>query len=514
MLILTLVALFVAFHVVGVIYNIFLHPLRGFPGPFWFRASVLPRSLTNMKGVLLYEVAEMHRKYGPVIRISPNELSFNDPQAWKDIYGRKATRNVFELPHDASFYNPLRREPSILSSARDKHDRTRKILGINFSDRALKSQEATIGTYVDLLMDRLKENAKGSDGKLNPVNIRDWLTFCTFDIIGDLAFGEDFECLEKSQYHPWIEKTVTSLREITLMQLLMSLGVFDAMTWVMFKFNIGIDGFREHESVIEHKVKRRTKLGTGRDDFMDGLIQTGMNHGELHENGGLLILAGSETSATLLTGASFLLSTHPEVLKRLQDEVRATFDKEEDITLTSVNKLEYMLAVIKETMRIYPPFPAVAPRVSPAGGVVVAGHAVPEGSKLGIWHWPTYHNESFFKDADLFDPERCLQAKTAVVDDYDDDGIEKKIYMGESNGTEKGKYANDRFDAFNPFLTGPRNCIGQSLAYAEIKLILARIVWSFDMQICEDSRGWLEGQKNYVLWDKPDLNVMLTERLI
>ena len=91
-----------------------------------------------------------------------------------------------------------------------------------------------------------------------------------------------------------------------------------------------------------------------------------------------MIVAGSETTATLLSGATYLLLKHPEVLKKLTEEVRSTFKSEEEITLLSVNNLEYMLACLNETMRVYPPVPIGMPRVSPKGGAKVAGNFIPE----------------------------------------------------------------------------------------------------------------------------------------
>ena len=62
--------------------------------------------------------------------------------------------------------------------------------------------------------------------------------------------------------------------------------------------------------------------------------------------------------------------------------------------------------------------------------------------------------------------------------------------------------------ALQPFSIGPRNCLGKNLAYVEMRSILARIVWHFDMELCEESKDWTN-QNAYVLWEKPPLYVML-----
>lgn len=74
-----------------------MHPLRSFPGPLTHRISNIPRAYYNVQGRLPFHIAELHRKYGPVVRLGPDFLTFTDPEAWKDIYGHKK-QNAAEFP--------------------------------------------------------------------------------------------------------------------------------------------------------------------------------------------------------------------------------------------------------------------------------------------------------------------------------------------------------------------------------------------------------------------------------
>jgi cytochrome P450 len=96
----------------------------------------------------------------------------------------------------------------------------------------------------------------------------------------------------------------------------------------------------------------------------------------------LLMLAGSETTATLLTGFTYYLATHPSVYSKLMQEIRSAFTTQKDITMTSVEKLEYLNACIREALRVYPPVPTGFARVAPPGGGMVSGYFVPEGVRL------------------------------------------------------------------------------------------------------------------------------------
>lgn len=159
-----------------------------------------------------------------------------------------------------------------------------------------------------------------------------------------------------------------------------------------------------------------------------------MNLEQIRSNASLLIIAGSETTATALSGVTFLLGTHPEVLAKLTEEVRSCFSSEGEITLLSVQKLKYMLAVLDETLRLYPPVPGSAPRVVPAGGNIVCEKWVPEGTVVNMWQWAMYRSPQNFTLPDSFIPERRL-------------------------GDER--FSGDNKEALQPFAFGPRNCIGK-----------------------------------------------------
>jgi cytochrome P450 len=155
---------------------------------------------------------------------------------------------------------------------------------------------------------------------------------------------------------------------------------------------------------------------------------------QLAVNASTLIIAGSETTATLLSGALFLLTTNQEKLARLTDEVRSAFATDQDITMTSVGNLSYMLACLNESLRMYPPLPGGLPRIVPSGGAVIGGSFVPAQTIVSVWQWAINHDPKYWTDPLNFRPER---------------------FLGDV------RYASDRFDAMQPFSTGPRNCLGK-----------------------------------------------------
>jgi cytochrome P450 len=458
-------------------YNLYLHPLRSFPGPRLAAVTEWWRTLQVIKGRFPQKVRQLHERHGPVVRIGVNELSFIDSQAWKDIAGH---HGAYEMEKDPKFYRIFggRGAPQIINADRALHSMLRRQMSHGFSDRSMRAQEPIIGSYVDLLVQRLGEH---SEGGTKPVDMRAWLNFATFDIIGNLGFGSDFGCLEKSYYHPWVDAIANNIKEGAIMRLMVQM----LPKWLLYAIAQSglLKGRTKALGWSKDKIAERLNMGE-RDDLVEGLIKKKdvLSTEELEANAFVLVFAGSETTATVLSGFFFLIGSHPEVLAKLTKEVRSSFNNEEEITLTSVGQLEYMLACLDEALRMYPPVPIGMPRVVPKGGFRIAGHMVPEDTSVAVWQLAAHYSERNFTEPEKFHPERWLSDE---------------------------KFASDDLAARQPFSVGPRNCIGRNLAYAEMRLIVARILYRYDVELSPGSEDWIKTQKAYTLWVKPELPMYL-----
>jgi cytochrome P450 len=133
---------------------------------------------------------------GSIVRIAPNELSFTDPAAWKDIYSSRPGQPNF--PRDAvdSRFDPVEDTGTLstdmLVADERNHARQRRTLSHAFSMKALKGQEELITEFVDLFVHRIRET---SENGLKPIDINQWYNYLTFDVIGELAFGQTFGCM-------------------------------------------------------------------------------------------------------------------------------------------------------------------------------------------------------------------------------------------------------------------------------------------------------------------------------
>lgn len=327
-------------------------------------------------------------------------LVYTHQDAWKDIYGHQngATIKGEELGKEYYFYRSRNVPPNILSESRENHGLIRRQLSHGFSDKSLRAQEPIIKGYVDLFIQRLKERCvPGADGSATTeFDMRHWFNYATFDIIGDLAFGEPFGCLEKGQSDPRVAFLEKGLSTANTTYFVKELGLERFLMLVAMR----VANFRKVlVQQMSQILERRLSMTTERLDLIEGLIKkkddwvsrsmkslinftwshpkpkheslTWVEHiirqaeDQCHASVGFLvslsnkirfqgsllwrttltcvdsIIAGSETTATLLTGTTFLLLKNPATLQKLNDEIRSAFKSEDEITFSSVEHLPY-----------------------------------------------------------------------------------------------------------------------------------------------------------------------------
>lgn len=150
------------------IYNLYFHRLAGYPGPFWARSSPLWVINHMLRGNLSFYVEKVHRIYGPVVRVAPDELVYANANSWRDIYGM--TPGKSEIPKDPMFYlNTAAGIESIIAAPAHRHGELRRLLSHGFSERALRSQEGIIQHHVDLFIHRLRQFSSASSEAIDIV---------------------------------------------------------------------------------------------------------------------------------------------------------------------------------------------------------------------------------------------------------------------------------------------------------------------------------------------------------
>jgi hypothetical protein len=175
-------------------YNVFLHPLSRYPGPLLYRASFLPLMLKHCQGDSTRYIEGLHMRYGPVVRVEPNLLSYADSQAWLDIYGHRKTgpegprghlpKTSFGVRKNLNGVSDIVSHPAGLllpplisleflrasvnmgpfttklsASSEHDHRRMRRVMNHMFAPSALANEEPLVQRYVDKMVTRLREKA-------------------------------------------------------------------------------------------------------------------------------------------------------------------------------------------------------------------------------------------------------------------------------------------------------------------------------------------------------------------
>ncbi|KAI1325214.1 cytochrome P450 [Xylariaceae sp. FL0255] len=479
----TAIAVFIIYIVAGAVYALNLHPLAGFPGPFSTAVSRIPFWIACISGTQVTWMQELHSRYGPLVRYSPDDLSFadRDGSAWKAIHGHEKGGREFPKAREW-FVKPANDIYGINSApAHDDHRRYRRVFAPAFSDRALKQQEPLFRKYIDILMSKLSET--GTKGET--VDLVKMFQFTTFDIMGELTFGEPLGLLNKNKYSQWVESVFQSIRVIPIAQLIQYYPPVNTIFNYLEPKSIQ-DMKYNHFKHSSDRVDRRLEKGSEKPDIWNLVLSAKedlqFSLEEMYCHADVFMLAGTETTGTAMAGLTYFLLMNPQKMALLTREIRETFSSEAEITMESTAGVKYLTACIQEALRLYPPVPVGVPRVVPDPGQTIAGEWVAGGTRVSVHHYSTYHSPSNFVDPNAFRPER---------------------WLGDA------KYKDDRREVVQPFAVGPRDCIGRNMAMHEMRLILALVYFKFDLELSLESREWTS-QKAFVLWDKKPLMCRLT----
>ncbi|KAL8794970.1 MAG: hypothetical protein Q9195_002552 [Heterodermia aff. obscurata] len=279
--------------------------------------------------------------------------------------------------------------------------------------------------------------------------------------IGDLAFGGPFGCLETGTYHTWVRTLFSYLKGMSLAAAPRYYPTTEFLFRKLLPKSV-IEGQRRHTEYANERINHRLDMKTNRPDFMTPFLKNNvdfanMSREEILSTFNFIIVGGSETTATTLTGIFNHLCKNNDIMRRLTSEIRDHYKKEEDVTIDSTHDLPYLEAVLNEGLRMCNPIPGGLPRVVPEGGDTYCGVFLPGGTRLAARTFAINRSAKYFTDPDQFVPERWLP-----------------------QGERPVRYDNDQLSASKPFSVGFHSCLGRPLAWAELRLVTTRLLWVFD----------------------------------
>lgn len=219
----------------------------------------------------------------------------------------------------------------------------------------------------------------------------------------------------------------------------------------------------------QREVEEKPRLEVGaRKDFFHWLFnakdpETGLGYSlpELYAECELLTIAGSDTTAIVISAAFFYLSRNPAVQEKVAREILSTFSSYDEIKAgAKLQSCKYLTAFLNEAMRMSPPVPAEPSREVLEGGMTVNGHYFPKGSLVSTALWAMHYNKDYYPSPLKFYPERWI--------------------VGEAGSTAESVALAE--SAFCAFSTGSRGCIGKNMAWLEMRIVMAKTIWKYEIK--------------------------------
>lgn len=422
--------------VLGLISSIFYESLalKDVPGPFITRFTKIPLLYQTINLNRTRYIHEQHRKYGPLVRLSPKEISLNHPPSVGPIYN-------FEKTHFYNAFEAYGAKNMFSTPDRARHSVRRKLLGGEYT-RAYVSRPDNLAVIYDRvrqMMDKISE--------LNPVDVFYLFNYMAQDVISGFFFGslngshllqgQDTEVFDawhmRRQPFHWFAELPN------LTKFLYSSGIANLLP--------GWKNAAKGEQIINNITQKwMDQCDPKEAHLLTKLMKSDLSREQISAEVMDHMGAGHETTGTTLTYMIDHLSKNPEQQSNLRNELRGVGLDD----FAAIDKLPYLHGVVLETLRLYSSIPASEPRVVPSGGVTLLNRFIPASTVISAQPYSMHRQEEYFERNLEFLPERWNEP------------------------TAKAKVA------WMAFGKGTRGCIGQNIAMVTIKVAVSHLYKTFE----------------------------------
>lgn len=446
------------------LYNALLHPLAKFPGPRaagvteWWKAYVEVVQQESMVHLLV----KLHKKYGDIVRVGPNELHFANPEAYHDIYNAS-----LRWDKEAKLYESFAEDHSSFGLVRYADSKQRKdVLQPLFSRRSILGSQALVREKVNHLVDILSKNhvvGKSSD------MLFAFRSF-TVDMITAFCFAKSVDAMDEPEFaapivvamdnslptfhlfhhFPWFRKTIFSLPP-----------------WLAIKASPETAGLTHLQVILAEQVKAVSANPSILESSAYPTIYHNLLDEKVHKSNDLftetalleealtMLFAGGVTVGDTSMIGFFHILENPDLHSALRKEVIQIWPNIDgpSPSLEALEGLPLLTATIKESLRLTPGACSPLLRIVPAAGATIGGVFIPGGTIVGMSSFFVHQSATIFKEPETFNPSRWLQ---------DEKDLEKWLVA---------------------FSKGPRSCLGLNLAWCELYLLYAALLRRFEMSL-------------------------------
>ncbi|KIK65024.1 hypothetical protein GYMLUDRAFT_160341 [Collybiopsis luxurians FD-317 M1] len=443
------------------LYRRFFHPLHKYPGPALAAVTNWYEVFYNfvLGGELVAEIERLHKVYGPVVRIGPNTLHFNDRRAFHDIYTNGNT-----LVKEPRFYRRFlvhAYESSVAFTDLQQSKNRRSLLAPLFSRQAVMKLEYTIQEKVDQLVALLeKYYCSPESSVLLTIAYRS----LTADVITEYCFANSANTLsDPNLAHPIALETQNLAKRVWIQAYfpfvvhLVAEIPQEFILWLFPRFRTFVEAKARYEQQIDNFIKNPEDLTTAEHETIYHHLllpkdpELRPSRTSLVHEAFVLVSAGSDTVAHTCTVGTYFALQDRSVCSRLVAELKEAWpDKDKPLSFTALEKLPYLTAFIKEALRMAIGTMHPMPRVVGDKTPEISGQNIPPGTIVGMSQYFMHMNPEVFSDPYTFNPDRWLVENTSEM----------------------------MLD-FVPFSKGPRQC----LAWSKLYLILGNIFRKLDLSL-------------------------------
>jgi len=375
-----------------------------------------------------------------------------DPQYAKGFFAKP---HLYKKSGNADILKPLA-DGGLVMLEGEAWKRHRKIISNSFHYESLRAHISIVKKTVKEFFDKLTAE------DLKSYSALDKLQEITGEVVGRVFFGEKLGDYTHEGHSLTVARThlVADLMDVCMSPLAVFFGKYALEYPITPRFKTlkrGIDSIRQ---LCFQIVQDRKESSPESHDLLASLLETQKLSDpelwfaviEIVDEFITFFVAGMDTTGHLCTMILYDLLPHPENLKTLEQERNETYNKEDTVTVDTLQAMNELYSVIKETMRAH------SPAAWPFYRVALVDHkigefAVKKGTWIRVELLALSHHRKYHQSPEDYNPGRWKE--TARIDPY----------------------------AFVPFAAGPRNCIGQHLAIAETKVIISEFLERFDYKV-------------------------------
>lgn len=456
------------------IYRITLHPLAHIPGPLLWKTSSLWLYYHSYIGDEATVIHAAHARYGPLVRVSPNEVDIGDADAINAIYVSRG--GFLKAPCYANF--DIDGHPTIFSALDPDHIATRaKAVVPMFSTKSIRENEAALYGCVNRMVDRMQEEAMTG----RPVNVLNLSRSLAVDAVSTHLFQENYNGTSEKGKTLSVSAFVDAFVAVGRFFYLPT-TVFIWLEWAIekcFPDEHTATSMQVVDKFVEQLVDSTPQ---GAQNYPGRLIPLGIERTEVMAQCKDLIFAGTDSTGMNLSTICRNLALHPEKYDILRREVLANAnagEKKQDI-----QALPYLSGVVREGLRLSMANPTRLPHIVPNGGWTFKGTHFPTGTLVGCSATELHLNPQVYPNQYSFQPERWL----------------------EENITP------DASKSFFAFGAGSRACIARNLATVELFMATEKMAErdvlrgakavQDKVEIYEWFNSSVKGEKIELIWEK------------